>query len=788
MEASNLFSIRSSAFPAGTRLLAFTGKESISRLYQFTLYLLVRHEDDVDLGSVVGSRMAFSGNTEDGAPRSHYNGILASVELVHELPGDSLYRAVMVPALWKLTLTHHCHVYVNQKVPDILEATLKMGGLSPADYELRLAGRYRPIEHVCQYKESYFNFLSRWMEREGIYYFFEQNEGKEKLILTDSRSFHQPSSDDLIRFFPTADREGSTTEALRTFTCQQQALPARVTLDDYNPLTPDTDMASTIPVAGATGGEVRRYGDNTLQPSEARRIAGLRSQEYLAQQTIYRAVGRVFEVRPGFTFELTDHPRARFNTEYLCTAVTHQANLASATPEAQRLIDIETDDVYRVEVTSIPASVQFRPESVTAWPRVDGIEEATVDGEATSEYAQIDEHGRYLVKLQFDESDLLDGLASTRIRMLQPHGGSPEGFHFPLRKGTEVLLVFLGGDPDRPLIVGVGPNTNIPSPVVSANHTLNVIQTGGLNRVEMEDNAGGQYIKMTTPTENTMIHMGAPHNPTHNLEFKTDGNCLLDTGREWDTRIAGYLDERVTQYVKEDYSSTKDTHVVGRVTERYDNTHDRSIGVDQILAVTGTQTETVTGAVHHTYENTFLHDVTGKVTENYSTGHELNVTSAGQTNTITGGQTTTVTSAGQTNTITGGQTNTITSGGVTTNITGDETHTVSGTINVTAADEKRTIAATQTWMKGDHHEITAGYKFEAKASASIEIAVSAKLELAIALLLSIKASIEVSVNLLKIEATGTQLAQKTVKVSSEFTSLTLGCGIKLEQAGLHVEI
>src|SRR5262249_1940767 len=158
-----------------------------------------------------------------------------------------------------------------------------------------------------------------------------------------------------------------------------------------------------------------------------------------------------------YTFELEDHPRAALNAKYLATAIEHWAN---APADVQDLLPWRPawDDPYRVEVTAIPATVQFRAPQTTAWPRIHGTGNAVVDGPAKSDYAQIDSQGRYAVKFHFDESDLSGGKASTWIRMLQPHGGDIEGFHFPLRAGTEVMCAFAGGDPDRPFIVGVVPN------------------------------------------------------------------------------------------------------------------------------------------------------------------------------------------------------------------------------------------------------------------------------------------------------------------------------------------
>jgi type VI secretion system secreted protein VgrG len=230
------------------------------------------------------------------------------------------------------------------------------------------------------------------------------------------------------------------------------------------------------------------------------------------------------------------------------------------------LTGIASDRPYGVEVTAIPAKVQFRAESKTAWPRIYGYENGTICGPVESEYAQIDEDGRYNVKFKFDESDLKNGKASTWVRMLQPHGGGIEGWHFPLRKGTEVVFTFLGGDPDRPVIAGVVPNAHTPSPVVRANHTTNVIQTGGRNRLELEDKAGHQRITLQTPYANTRLRMGAP-NSHYNLILATDGASVLDVGLVYDVNIGGAKTEVVLGAKTEITVGAKTEVVIGADTD-----------------------------------------------------------------------------------------------------------------------------------------------------------------------------------------------------------------------------
>src|SRR5262249_47405744 len=140
------------------------------------------------------------------------------------------------------------------------------------------------------------------------------------------------------------------------------------------------------------------------------------------------------------------------------------------------------------------------------------------------------------------------GKASTWVRMLQPHGGGVEGFHFPLRAGTEVMCTFLGGDPDRPVIAGVAPNALTPSPVTAGNNTKNVIPTRGRNRLELEDQAGAERVTLSTPRENTMLRMGAP-NDDHNFIARTDGKGQIHTGLDLDINVLASRTDRIASNV-----------------------------------------------------------------------------------------------------------------------------------------------------------------------------------------------------------------------------------------------
>ena len=535
----DLISFVSTMLPGPVRVVGFRGVEALSRPYRFEIFLTmpVEAEDDIDFAEVVGAKGQLVLDREDPkVPPFVFAGVLRDVDLMHEFGGRALLRAVLVPKLWELTLSKHSRIFTKKSVPDVIKAVLEDNGLTGSDYALNLSAGYETEEHICQYRESDFDFISRWMEREGIYYYFEHTEDGEKLILRDDKSYPAEAIGKAVRYHPQLGEDRSAGASFRSFSSRHGALPSKIKLRDYDYARPSFDISGAAPVSPNGSGEISLYGERFFTAEAGKRLARLRSEELLARQAVHQAAGTRLHLRSGHTFELEDHPRARFNAKYVATEVHHHGNQSAGDTNFQEMLGLEHEDVYFVEVSAIPETTQFRAESRTAWPRIYGFENGVVDGPAFSEYAQIDEQGRYLVKIKFDEASSRDGTASTLVRMMQPHGGSIEGFHFPLRKATEVVLSFLGGDPDRPVISGVMPNVLTPSPVTSGNHTKNVIQTGGRNRLELEDQAGAQRITLSTPYSNTYLRMGSP-NAGHELIVKTDDNTLLDAGKNFDTKV-----------------------------------------------------------------------------------------------------------------------------------------------------------------------------------------------------------------------------------------------------------
>lgn len=226
------FSFVSQAMPADTfAVVSFTGTEGLSKLYRFDINL-VSENPDLDFNQVLQHPVVFTIHREDGSVP--FNGVLASFVQEHGVGDYYFYRAVLVPRLWWLTMSYHNQIFLEKSVPEIIRGVFKDAGL--LDYEFRLKDDYQPLEYVCQYKETHFNFISHWMEGNGLYYFFEQTDKGEKVVVTDTSLSHQPTpQNSRLIYNQSSDLEHEHwVEIIMNFSCTQQMVPQRVMVKDYN--------------------------------------------------------------------------------------------------------------------------------------------------------------------------------------------------------------------------------------------------------------------------------------------------------------------------------------------------------------------------------------------------------------------------------------------------------------------------------------------------------------------------------------------------------------------------
>ncbi|WP_437986089.1 type VI secretion system Vgr family protein [Sorangium sp. So ce117] len=503
--------LESRAFSAdAVELHDLTGREVISQPFEFQLHIVCKSPEGLDEEALLAEPAALVFLRDDREERRLFGVISVVRDALHTETLHMAYTLTFVPRAFRLTLTETSEIFMDLSVPEILKKKLERAGLHEGDdFELRLVSTYPPREYVVQYKETDLQFVSRLAEHLGISFFFEHRDGRDVVVFSDTNSGFQPvAGDGRAHFYPRGDRIG-----VHRLEGTTRTVPSRYVVKDYNYRTPHVPLMAAATVSEASGGDIVEYGAHFKTPDEGERIAVLRAEELRAGRRVFEGASDVQALGAGAKVTLEGHPRG--DIELLLVEVRHrlqQATLNAGTGEER---------AYENEFKAIPFSTTYRPPRVTPKPKVHGVITGVIDAAEKCQYAEVDESGRYRVRFLFDTSSAEDGKASRLIRMAQPHTGAGYGFHFPLRSGVEVILTFIDGDPDRPIIAGAVPNPRTPSTVDAKNGRRNVIRTGGGNEINIDDNEGEERIKLSTPYGGATFQLGSPNTPESGAALTT---------------------------------------------------------------------------------------------------------------------------------------------------------------------------------------------------------------------------------------------------------------------------
>ncbi len=499
----------------------FTGEEQISQLYQFELTLM-SDDPEIDFGSVVNQPATFTMMRRDEKHPIH--GLVANFEQGSHSADQYMYRATLVPRLWRLSLTHQSRIFQDMTVEDIVRQVLKESGLTSQDFRFSLNSSYPAREYCAQYQETDLNFVRRLLEHEGIQFFFVQGEGAEEIVFSDHGNENPPiAGDSAISYHKGAGMVPDERETVREFIYRERAVTGKVKVKDYNYETPSASLEAESQINSDMPGMHYEYGPHFRTQSEGERLAKVRNEEIECQRKVVDGDGRCLRFRAGHQFDLERHYRGDLNAKYLITKVRHVGSQRVGMGLDPRYED-EVD--YRNEFKCIPATVQYRPPRTTPVPRVPGVMTAEVDG--SGDYAYLDDQGRYRAKMHFDQRDKSPGTASHPIRMKQPYTGKGEaGFHEPSHPGTEMVWACENGDPDRPMALGTAPNPTNPAPVKSENNSQHVIRTTSENEFIIEDQEDQERVTLYSPKHNSVLSLGAKHRNNEGATIVTDKTASI---------------------------------------------------------------------------------------------------------------------------------------------------------------------------------------------------------------------------------------------------------------------
>ncbi|MEP7124840.1 MAG: type VI secretion system tip protein TssI/VgrG [Byssovorax sp.] len=458
------------------------GDEAISRLFAFDLEIVVVTPGELTLDELSGSEadLVFS---LGGAELRRVHGMVSGVEdLLDSEPSFRTFRLRLSPRAFRLTLVETQEIFLDLSVPDIIKAKLALVGLGDDDVQMRLMSTYPAREFVVQYKETDLAFISRLTEHLGISFFFEQHEGRDLLVFTDHAHGFSP----IVRDAPVLFRPRGEQCDVFGLVSKRQIMPAAFVQQDYNYRTPLLDLTTTHEVPEGFAGGVVEYCQHPKTPEASQSLARVRAEERFAETRYLEGKGDVCAFSAGATFHLDDHPRFDGGKDFLLVSLTHTATQVvvgfSMSPDVTSYVN---------EFRLTEASRTYRPARATKRPRIDGVLTGVIEPSpegVMGKMAQLDDQGRYTVRFYFDPAPLGGRPHNThRVRMIQQHSGPNYGTHMPLKAGTEVLVVFVDGDPDRPLIVGSVHNPATPTPVTSRNPSMHRIVTASGIMIEMKD-------------------------------------------------------------------------------------------------------------------------------------------------------------------------------------------------------------------------------------------------------------------------------------------------------------
>jgi type VI secretion system secreted protein VgrG len=550
---------------------------------------------DIDFKNIIGLNVTVRINPtqEDGAVR-YLNGFIADFSQ-HGVPYEgsmNQYKATMVPWLWFLTRSSDCRIFQNMNIPDIVKQVFDDFGFS--DYEFNLTGTYNQREYVVQYRETAFNFVSRLLEEEGIYFFFKHEDGKHTMMIVDAPSAHEAAEGAADVTYKPNDGTSMGFDRVWEWMVEKRYFPGKASLTDFEFKTPSTpllkDATTVVEFSNIDKFNWYDYPGGYFTAGDGDTLAKIRMEEFEAQHAVSRAKGDVRAIVAGAKFTLKEYPLDAVNIDYVCTAASFSAQGDDFSTGGE----LEDEDTFEVTFSAIPAATQFRTPRTTPRPRVGGPQTAIVVG-TSGEEIYTDEFGRVKVHFHWDRYDKSDENSSCWVRVSHPWAGKKWGFVFLPRIGQEVIVDFLEGDPDRPIITGRVFNQECAVPyTLPDNKTMSTMKSSsskggeGFNEIRFEDDAGNEeffihaqkdmHVRVLNDKFVTIEH-------DHHTMVKNDSFTLIENNRH--TEVSNDSKEKVGNDLNLDVGGKAAIAIAGSMSLKVDG--------DVIEVFAGDHSETTSG-------------------------------------------------------------------------------------------------------------------------------------------------------------------------------------------------
>ena len=581
------------------KFLSLSATEELGRLFTFDV-LALSLDNDIQATSLLGTKATVTIELKDGAKR-HFNGVVCgfAAEGVHAR-SHFRYRLLLRPWLWLATRRADTRIFQHLSVVDIIK---KVFDPFTPDFDIQLSGSYPAREYCVQYRETDFNFVSRLMEQEGIYYYFSHTAGRHTMVLVDSTGAHQPcpvQSDFLYR--TSVDRLVDI-EPIGEWSATRQVHTGQVVLTDYDFVKPKTSLLVNHPSDRPDAVpklEVYDYPGDYLVKGEGQRYAKLRQQEYDADVSRVHGAGPVRALATGYRFMLAEHPQPSQNIDYLVVASNIEARLGGYESGV-------ADHSFHNRFTAMDSKVTYRSRCTTPRPVVSGLDTAMVVG-PPGEEIYTDQHGRIKVHFHWDRLGGRNENDTCWIRVSQPWAGKAWGTVSIPRIGQEVVVDYLEGDPDRPLVVGrvyngeQTPPFSLPGKKMVSGTKSDTYKGDGYNEMSLDDTPGKEQI---------VVHAQYDMNTTV-LHDQTD---LVKNNRTTTVNVNDTLT----------VDAKRTVHVKDKLTETVDNRQETTIHAGYKQTITEGAERDITGDLKETLNGNWTNKVTGNHTEDITANQAYTV-------------------------------------------------------------------------------------------------------------------------------------------------------------------
>jgi type VI secretion system secreted protein VgrG len=601
--------------PLGEDVLLFhamNAREELSRVGECRLDLLSA-QDDIDVDQILGKNVTVKVALQDDGTR-FFNGFVTRFGQGGKHGRYRRYYADVHPWMWFLSRTTDCRIFQEMTVPDIVKKVFSDHPI--ALFADELTGTYRSWTYCVQYRETDLNFVCRLLEHEGIYFYFKHEAGKHTLVLADSYSGHEPCQAEPIPFIAPDDLARPDIEHVSAWTMARAIQPGVYAQNDYDFERPSVALRTKKPVSrGYTPSdyEVYDYPGCYVQKADGEQLAAVRINEYAAQFQSVQAVTNVKTVGVGGLFKLERCPRADQNAEHLVVSATYDLQFSDYEAMPER-----SGAEYRCSFSAMPSQQEFRPRRLTPKPFMQGPQTAVVVGPAGDEI-YTDKYGRIKVQFHWDRYGQRDENSSCWIRVSQTWAGKGWGSVVIPRIEQEVIVDFLEGDPDQPIVTGCVyngsnlPPTALPDAGVISGLKSNTHKGRGFNEMTMDDTAGKEKI---------------------NIHAQYD----MDTTVEHD-QTSKIINNRSTNVVVDDtlnVDANRTMHVKAKLAETVDGGQEVTVSAGYKETITGGATSDITGGLTSTVNDGQTSTINGKwdstvnghLKEEVSSGAELTVTGA----------------------------------------------------------------------------------------------------------------------------------------------------------------